>query len=75
MSADIIVQANGTLLITQGTSSQNAIIRDVIDNLAESKDQINNFLSLSEDSEIIFGDTILCGWICSLQGIYVCIFV
>jgi len=60
---EIIIQADGSLLIPRGKDSDNKFFRELLAGIVDSKEMesVNDFFAVSEDSEILFGSPGLCG--------------
>lgn len=59
---EIIIQSDGTVLIPRGTQEQNNLVRFVINNVAGiSSEAIESFLSITDNSELLFGEMTHCG--------------
>lgn len=60
--AEIIIQPDGTILIPRGTKQENSLIRDLVSDMqGPSQDAIEAFLSVTDNSELLFGETTHCG--------------
>lgn len=60
VSINISVQNDGTCIVPRGTSHQNQIICELLDGVAD-LEGLYDFFALRENSEMIFGDSDLCG--------------
>lgn len=58
----ILLQPDGTVLVPRGTKEQNNIVRGLVSDLAGvSQEQIESFLSMTDDGELLFGESTHCG--------------
>lgn len=61
-SINLTIQADGSILIPRGTKEHNDIIRNLSKMFDEQQQQmIENFLLVTDDCELLLGDTTLCG--------------
>lgn len=60
---EIIIQSDGSVLIPRGSKEDNAFYSSLLNELVDSKtlDALSGFFALTEDSEIILGESSLCG--------------
>ena len=58
MEFEIIIQPDGTMLIPRGSKEQNDVVRQILDGLGVSAEE---FLSVTDESDILFGQSTLCG--------------
>lgn len=63
MMPEIIIQPDGSFLIPRGTVEENSFFRDLLNDLIDEdqKSSLSSFFSATEESEIIFGSSGLCG--------------
>ena len=57
---EIIIQPDGSLLIPRGTLEENIVVMDVFGELTD-KNSLESFLSVTSNSELLFGNSHLCG--------------
>ena len=53
----IIIQPDGTILIPRGTRKINDLVRSLLCDVSE----VESFLSLTDEIDLIFGDNTYCG--------------
>lgn len=62
METEIIIQPDGMVLIPRGTKQENDLVRCMVDDIEGiSIDAIEAFLSVTDASELLFGETTHCG--------------
>lgn len=57
---EIIIQPDGSLLVPRGTTAENETLRQVLADIDDPQ-ALENFFSITEDCERLFGDQFLCG--------------
>ncbi len=60
LSIEIVIQPDGSLLIERGLPDQNTLTCDLLAGLANFE-ELRNFFAVTDKSELIFGETTLCG--------------
>ena len=58
---EFIIQPDGSLLVPRGDSRQNELTSSLLSDEVDDKDALSNFLAVSDDCELLFGDQFLCG--------------
>jgi len=60
---EIIIQSNGDLLIPRGTARENQFFKELLTDMVadDTRDSLDKFFAVTDDSEIIFGSSGLCG--------------
>lgn len=60
---EIVIQPDGSLLIPRGTSADNQVLLSLLKELVDddSYSSLRDFFNISDNSELIFGTTGLCG--------------
>ncbi len=53
----IIIQPDGTVLVPRGTKKTNDLVRSLLYGVSE----VESFLSLTDEVDLIFGDSTHCG--------------
>ena len=61
ISVDIVIRPDGSLLIERGTKEQNNLFLRLLEGNVEDPEALRSFMSLTENAEILIGDTTLCG--------------
>ena len=61
ITVEIIVGPDGGLLVERGTKEQNDLLLKILGDNIKDPESLNYFISMTENVEIIDGDTILCG--------------
>jgi len=60
MDIEIILLPNGSLMVKRGSPEQNKVLLELLEG-SLTDDSLQQFTSLVDDAEILFGDTTLCG--------------
>jgi len=60
MDIEIILLPNGSLMVERGSPEQNKVLLELLEG-SLTDDSLQQFTSLVDDAEILFGDTTLCG--------------
>jgi len=60
MEIEIVILPDGSLMVERGTEAQNNQLQRLIGGFL-TDDSLQQFTSLLDDSELLFGDTTLCG--------------
>ena len=60
---EIVIQPDGSLLIPRGHPAANQFYTSLLEDLVDedTQDSLSRFFEISEQSEVIFGSTGLCG--------------
>ena len=61
ITVDIIIEPDGSLLVESGTKEQNNILLRLLEGSVKDPDALYQFISMTDNVEIIDGDTTLCG--------------
>lgn len=59
-SVEIIINPDGSVLLPRGNKQEDELLKKIMIDTVDSQ-VLNSFFSISENSEIIFGDHRLCG--------------
>jgi len=60
VEVEIILQSDGSLLISRGSKEQNEVLAKILNSMTDISD-LDSFFSISEQTENIIGKTDLCG--------------
>lgn len=60
MELEIVILPDGSLMLERGSEAQNNQLQRLLEGFL-TDDSLHQFTSLLEDSELLFGDTTLCG--------------
>jgi len=60
MEIEIILLPDGSLMVERGSPEQNKVLLELLEG-SVADDSLQQFTSLVDDAEILFGDTTLCG--------------
>lgn len=60
---EIIIQTDGDVLIPRGTARENQFYKDLLKDMVadNTRDSLDKFFAVTDDSEIIVGSSGLCG--------------
>jgi hypothetical protein len=58
---EFIIQPDGSILVPRGNPAQNELTSSLLAEEVCDKDALSNFLAVSDDCELLFGDQFLCG--------------
>ena len=61
ISVDFIIEPDGSILIERGTKEQNKILLGLLEGNITDPESLYQFVSMTDNVEIIDGDTSLCG--------------
>ncbi len=60
MDVELIIQTDGSMLISRGSSSHNELLYQILKDHTDIE-ALQAFFSMSEESELLFGQPNLCG--------------
>lgn len=59
---DIFIEPDGSILLPRGSKDQNDLVRALASILTlEQKQELESFLSMTDDVELLFGKNTFCG--------------
>jgi hypothetical protein len=58
---EFIIQPDGSLLVPRGDIDQNKLTSILLSDEVDDKEALSNFLAVTDDCELLFGDQFLCG--------------
>ncbi len=58
---ELIIKPDGSIMVCRGSVKQNEITSDLLRDSISDKDALSNFLAVSDDCEVLFGEQSLCG--------------
>lgn len=61
MEVEIIILPSGSVLLPRGEKPDNDLIRGLIDGVVANANEVEAFLSVTDDIELLFGQTTHCG--------------
>ena len=57
----LYIAEDGTVYVERGTPEQNAMVRQLLEGEIDDPEALDRFLYMTENSELLFGDSVLCG--------------
>ena len=61
MEVEYIIQTDGSILVPRGNIDQNEVSSQIFKGQTTDENNLDRFFSLADESELIFGDSELCG--------------
>ncbi len=60
---EVIIQEDGDVLIPRGTARENQFYKELLKDMVsdDTRESLDKFFAVTDDSEIIFGSSGLCG--------------
>ena len=55
------IAEDGTVYVERGTPEQNEMVRQLLTGEIEDPEALERFLHITDNSELLFGDSVLCG--------------
>ena len=58
---EIVILPDGTFLVPRGVKEQNDMVRELFSTESNDPEGLDGFLSMTDDVEILFGESTYCG--------------
>ena len=61
MEIDIEFWPDGQIMVKRGSKAQNDVVWEIFNSSLKNQDDLKHFLSVTDKTDIIFGDSTFCG--------------